>query len=171
MGPGYNSFSPSKEKCGWPVWTFPCQPCFLPKSRPCSHWCVLAPPGHHSSSLQSLPWGHHATFAPLSSSNSWAITLWFKKKKFRGPSIRHSTLFPKRKTLPVLHISFWSSWRLSGRVTRAYCFLVPPKLFDFSFGFFYQREAFERLPVFLASLSFDQKAFFPQQSLPVLFCL
>lgn len=59
-----------------------------------------------------------------------------QKKKFRGPSIRHSILLPKRKTLPVLHISFWSSSSLCRWVTRAYCFRVPPKQFDFSFGFF-----------------------------------
>lgn len=111
---------------------------------------------------QSLPRGHHVAFAPLSSGHRQALTRWCYKRNSGGPAPGTLHLFsPKKKALPVLHTSFWSSMRsscqlpvLSRWMTTACCFLVPPKLFDFFLWLFYRREAFTRLTAFLASPCF-----------------
>lgn len=82
-----------------------------------------------------------------------------QKKKFRGPA--SGTHFPKRKTLPVLCISSWSSWRLSRWVTGACSFLMPPKLLDFSFGVFAREKLLQGLQCSWHPSSLTKRPFSP----------
>lgn len=101
------------------------------------------------------------------------------KEEFRMSSPRHTILFsPKRKTLSVLHTSFWSSRRssyqlpvFSRRITTAYCFLVPPKQFDFFFGFFTKEKPLQGLQLSWHPSVLTKRPFFPWQSFPAPFCL
>lgn len=146
-------------------------------SFPSHRGCALALPGHHSSSLESPPWGHHAAFAPLSSSNRWALTLWYLKRNSGAPG----TLYffsPQRRTLPVLHTSFWSSRSsscplpvFSRWITTACCFLVPPKQFEFFFGFFTRQKPLQGLQLSWHPSVLTERPFFPRQSFPAPFCL
>lgn len=155
-------------------WTFPYQLFFLSSSWPCSQPHALALPGHRSSSLQSFPLGtpcHHRTSLLRQQTSSNPVVL---KLEFRGPSPRHTVLLsPQRKTLRVLHTSFWSSRRsscqcpvFSRRTTTAYCFLIPPKQFDLFFGFFTREKPLQGLQLSWHPSVLTERPFFPLAVLP-----
>lgn len=151
------------------------QGCLSPasfSSFPSHRGCALALPGHHSSSLGSPPWGHHAAFAPLSSSNRWALTLWYLKRNSGAPGTLYFFFPPKEDPSCTSYLLLVIQELLlptpSILQVENYSLLLPcaSKAIWIFLWLFHQTEAFARLTAFLASLCFDRKAFFPPAVLP-----